>query len=127
MSEPHLKHVPHFEVRALDGRHVRYQELWQRRSLVLVVAAPHEREAAANYASALEMRHDEFEEAEAAVVVTTDSVRGLPVPSAIVADRWGEILHMETPAAGGASQLPDADELLAWIRFARIQCPECPP
>ena len=120
-------HVPHFDVTSLAGRRVRYEELWQRRNLVLVLADPREREAALSYASKLEVRADEFDKAETTVVVTTDSVRGLPARGAIVADRWGEILYMEAPAGGNTPQFPSVDELLSWVEFARIQCPECPP
>jgi hypothetical protein len=51
-------------------------------------------------------------------------VPGLPVPCALAADRWGEILHLET---GPDGQFPAVDELLTWVHFASIQCPECPP
>src|SRR5919106_4943078 len=119
VAEPHPKHIPHFAVAALDGRVIRYQELWQRRNLVLVLAAADEHDAAMTYASTLQALHNEFEEAETTVVVTTDLVRGLPSPAAIVADRWGEILHIETPTADEQSRFPDVEELLAWIQFAR--------
>lgn len=76
-----LRQVPHFDVTSLAGRRVRYEELWQRRNLVLVLADPREREAALSYASKLEVRADEFDKAETTVVVTTDSVRGLPATS----------------------------------------------
>lgn len=127
VAESHPKHVPHFDVRALDGQLVRYQELWQRRNLVLVLGAPDQRDAARRYASTLQSHHREFEETETTVVVTTDPVRGLPVPAVIVADRWGEIVHIETTTAAEPSRFPDVQEILAWIQFVRIQCPECPP
>jgi hypothetical protein len=73
------------------------------------------------------MHQNEFEESETTVVVTTDSVPGLSAPRVLNADRWGEILYIEAPAADDLSRLPSVDELLSWVRFARIQCPECPP
>jgi len=48
-------------------------------------------------------------------------------PRVVIADRWGEIVHIASPPHGQASQLPNVDEVLSWIRFVRIQCPECPP
>jgi hypothetical protein len=126
-SEARLGHVPHFDVTTLDGRRVRYEEIWQRRNLVLVIALPHEREAAARYALELQAHRDELEQAETTVVVTADAVPGLPAPIVLVADRWGEILHREPVSSGQGSPFPDVDELLAWVHFARIRCPECPP
>lgn len=45
----------------------------------------------------------------------------------VVADRWGEILHIASQSAADLSRLPSVDELLSWVQFARMQCPECPP
>jgi hypothetical protein len=123
-SETRLGDVPHFEVTTLDGQHVRYRDIWQRRNLVLVVARQDERESAASYASQLRRRRDEFERGETTVVVTSDDVPGLPPPTVVVADRWGEIMYRGT---FGSAENPDVDELLSWVHFVRIQCPECPP
>jgi hypothetical protein len=126
-TEARLGYVPHFDVVTLDGQHVRYREIWQHRSLVLVLISPDQREAAARYASQLIARRGEFDDAEATVVLTTDAVSGLAAPRVVVADRWGEILYTASPSTGDVSQLPGVDDLLSWVRFARIQCPECPP
>jgi hypothetical protein len=61
------------------------------------------------------------------VVITTDAVPGVSPRCAMIADRCGEILHIEVPPPGDISQFPSIDELLSWVRFARTQCPECPP
>lgn len=124
-TEARLGYVPHFDVITLGGQRVRYQEIWQRRNLVLVMVSPQDREAGALYASQLKSRQAEFEEAETTVVVTADIVPGLSAPRVVVADRWGEILHTEVPV--DVSTLPSVEDLLSWVRFARIQCPECPP
>jgi hypothetical protein len=126
-SEARFGFVPHFDVTTVDGQRVRYDEIWQRRNLVLFIASPEEREVAARYASQLQAHRDQLDEGEATVVVTTDAVPNLPVPSALVADRWGEILQLERASGGNAFQFPDVDELLEWVHFASIQCPECPP
>ena len=125
--EARLGYVPHFDVTTLDGRHVQYDDIWQRRNLVLVLVTPQERDAGARYASQLEARRAEFEREETTVVVTTDAVPQLAAPAALVADRWGEILYLETASGGQTWHLPDVDELLSWVHFAEIQCPECPP
>lgn len=128
-SEGRFGDVPHFHVRTLDGSHVRYQDIWQRHNLVLVTVSPQEREAAARYASQLRAQLDDVVQAETSLVVTADAVPGLPAPAIVVADRWGEILHSQVPSGESASvsQLPDVDELVSWVHFAEIQCPECPP
>lgn len=41
----------------------------------------------------------------------------------VVADEWGEIFW--TAAAGDGHALPSVDEVLEWVRFVAIQCPEC--
>jgi hypothetical protein len=119
--------LPHFDVRELNGRRVRYDELWQRRNLVLVLIDSTKREEATRSASVLSAHRDEFDDAEAAVVVTADSVQGLRAPCVVIADRWGEIMHIERPDPGNVWPFANVDELLQWVRFARIQCPECPP
>ena len=125
--EARLGYVPQFDVTALDGRHMRYDEIWQRRNLILVIVEPQEREAATRYAAQLEAHLDEIEHEDTTVVVTADAIPGLSAPAALVADRWGEILHIETASSGPDSSIPDIEELSAWVHFAEIQCPECPP
>jgi hypothetical protein len=88
---------------------------------------PQEREAGARYASQLEARRAEFEREETTVVVTADAVPKLTAPGALVADRWGEILYLETASGDQTFRFPDINELLSWVHFIQIQCPECPP
>lgn len=42
----------------------------------------------------------------------------------VIADQWGEVFFVE---AGGAGRhdLPPAGEVVEWLRFMAIQCPEC--
>jgi hypothetical protein len=115
--------VPHFDVTTVDGRRIRYADLWQHRNLVLVFVAGEPAEPQ-SYAQAVLARARDFEAAETALVVTAGRVAGLPAPGVVVADRWGEIVYRS--AEGGAA-LPGADELLDWVHFVRMQCPECPP
>jgi hypothetical protein len=125
--EARLGYVPHFDVMALDGRRVQYDDIWQRRNLALLLVSPHERDGGARYASQLQARRDEFEREETTVVVTTDAVPKLLAPAALVADRWGEIVYLETASGGQTFRFPDVNELLSWVHFIEIQCPECPP
>ena len=56
-------------------------------------------------------------------MITRDTVSGIPSPAVIVADRWGEIVHI---AAGSqAGELPQAHELVEWVTYVQHQCPEC--
>lgn len=41
----------------------------------------------------------------------------------VAADEWGEVYF--ATEAGSGHELPSADALVDWMRFAAIQCPEC--
>lgn len=116
--------VPHFDVTALDGRRVRYGELWQRRSLVFA-ALPERSESAVQYAAQLLRREPDFAAEEAALVISADPVERFPRRGVVVADRWGEVVYSREVEAG--ADLPAVEDLLDWVRFLRSQCPECPP
>jgi hypothetical protein len=125
-SDVRLDSVPHFDVTTVDGRRVRYADIWQRRNLLLILVDAYDRDAAVLYALQLQARERDFDREETAIVVTADTVAGVTGPAIIVADRWGEIVHLDA-AFGRTSQLPEVDELLSWVHFVEIQCPECPP
>ncbi len=114
--------VPHFDVATVDGGRVRYADVWQHRNLVLVLLGA-DTAATGSYAKELQARAREFAEAETVLAVTAETVRGLPSPAAIVADRWGEIIHV----APGGDGWPSPDDLLEWVNVVQRQCPECPP
>ena len=42
----------------------------------------------------------------------------------IIADQWGEVFLVEAGGAG-VHGLPAAEEVVEWLRFVAIQCPEC--
>jgi hypothetical protein len=113
--------VPHIEVRTIDGQAFDYATIWQRKNLVLV-ALPASRTDAA-YLTELSARAPEFSTRNTALVLTLDPVSGLPPAGVIIADRWGEIVHVA--AASDASNLPGADDLLEWIDYLERRCPEC--
>jgi len=73
------------------------------------------------------------------VVISATAVRdsaGLPVLidaagavvtgrlDVVVADEWGEIFHA-TEGGGGVHDVIAADEVVEWVKFVAIQCPEC--
>ena len=113
--------VPHFQVRAVDGRLTRYVSIWQHRNLALVVLP--ETAGEGEYADALTARAADFESLNTALVVTRDHLPGIPAPAAIVADKWGEIVHVV--AAERVADLPSAEDLLAWLDYVEMRCPEC--
>ena len=56
-------------------------------------------------------------------VITREQVEGVPCPGVITADRWGEICFVAE--AGTIAALPPVAELVEWLHYVQIQCPEC--
>jgi hypothetical protein len=121
--------VPHFDVRTTGGELFSYSSICQRKSLVLIclsatVAADEDTVAAdEDYVRELK-RHDvEFSECDSVCIVTRDGVPGLPAPGTLIADQWGEIVHVVAPIDVNA--LPAPRELLEWVEYIASRCPEC--
>lgn len=108
--------VPHFIVSTLDGRTVRYAAIWQTKNLVLV-ALPSSHSIPED---ALEQLRT-LDTSDTRCVVTTDPVPGVAPPAALVADKWGEIVHIVQAVSG----LPTGEDLAEWIEHVRQRCPEC--
>jgi hypothetical protein len=108
--------VPHFEATTVDGRRVRYRDIWQRQPLV-VISAPAD-ESGRRYAQLAATREPDVSAHDARLVITHDLIPGLPQPGALVADQWGELAFV-------ADDLVPPDELIAWLRHVRQKCPEC--
>lgn len=49
--------------------------------------------------------------------------QGLALPALIIADRWGEI--WAAWLGGTTHQFPSEQDILRWLSFIEIQCPEC--
>ena len=114
--------VPHFEVKRVDGRVFNYSMIWQRKNLLLIVVPEPSSDDA--YLSGLRARESEFQQRETECVVTREIVAGLHGPAALIADRWGEIIHVTMPAAE-AARLPSSDDLMGWLEYIQNRCPEC--
>ena len=114
--------MPMFTASSGDGTPVRYEDIWQRKNLLLV-SLPTDDPTAAAYTKTMNLLEPNLPEYDSAVIVTTTQIDGVPSPGVVVADRWGEVYYVQ--AADWASQLPAADELLEWLRYVQIQCPEC--
>jgi hypothetical protein len=114
--------VPHVTVTALDGRRISYaSSVWQQKQLVLVALGERSAETDAYAARVSKALADSTE--DTAVILTHDAVPGLEPRGALVADRWGEIVDVKSAATIG--ELPEAEDLAAWIAHVRQRCPEC--
>ncbi len=115
--------VPPFAIQTVDGRHVRYADIWQRH-LLLLLSLPAAGDAAEEaYAEELRARSTELSTSDAEIVVTREPVEGIRPPAAVVADRWGEILMVAEERH--LTDLPSPADLIEWLRYAEHQCPEC--
>ena len=114
--------VPMFTASNADGTRVRYEEIWQRRNLLLV-SLPNDDPTGAEYATTLGVLEPDLAAYDAALIITTTRIEGVPSPGVVVADRWGEVYYVQE--ADRASSLPAPDELIDWLRFVRNECPEC--
>ncbi len=112
--------VPDIEGVTLDGRALRYRDIWQNRVLVLVTLPDQHSPAAQRYLQALRAKARELTTHETEVVVRSSPHEK---PGVILADRWGEIRNRW--AAEREDALPPPSELVEWLRFVQMECPEC--
>jgi peroxiredoxin len=115
--------IPHFEVKTLGGELFSYSTVWQRRNLVLLAIPAAESEAPGAYLSRLVALRPELTAKDAECVVTRDRVPGIQSPAVVVADKWGEIVHVAT--ASQVDHLTSPQELLDWVEYLDRRCPEC--
>jgi hypothetical protein len=115
--------VPHFEVKTIGGELFSYSTIWQRRNLVLLAIPAAESEASRTYISQVVARRSEFTAKDTECVVTGDRVPGIQSPAVVVADRWGEIVHVATTSQ--VDDLTSPEELLDWVDYLDRRCPKC--
>jgi hypothetical protein len=116
--------LPHFEVTDVSGAVVRYGGIWQRANIALVCLAGADPAAAERYRASLEEERDAVTATETRLVVTGDPIAGLPAPSVVIGDRWGEVHHLAI-ADSSLAALPPPAEVLEWLHYVRMRCPEC--
>lgn len=115
--------MPHVRVRDVRGQTITYSAIWQHHHLVLVaLPAAGTLGSFWHYLSHLASRLAP-PELETACVITREAVPGLPCPGLVVADRWGEIVHVVHGTR--ATDLTGPDEVVAWVDYLQRQCPEC--
>jgi hypothetical protein len=105
-----------------DGTPVDYQDIWQRKNLVLATV-PEGDPTMAAYAASLSMLAAALAAQDTVLIVTTTPIAGIPSPGVVVADRWGEVYYVKS--ASRASDLPEPAALMEWVQHVRNECPEC--
>ena len=113
--------LPHIQVTTLDGETFSYTTVWQRKPLVLIVVG--HSDADDRYARAVNALSAEFNNHDATCVMTRNAIVGLRTPSVLIADRWGEIVHLVESATSAG--LPTPQELIDWLEYLGQRCPEC--
>ena len=113
--------VPHFEVRTVQGGVFSYSTIWQRRNLLLVLLPKSSSDA--GYISDLRAYESEFRSLDTECVIARDEVPWLRGPAVLLADRWGEVIHIT--AASESARSPAAYDLLPWLQYIENRCPEC--
>jgi hypothetical protein len=114
---------PHVSLQRTDSTPFTYADIWQRRHLLLVTLAPEGRdvpEDEARFMKRLETYDEELRRYEVTTVVTRDTVAGLSAPSILIADRWGEVVAVES--AERIASLPDLEHVLEWLRMVARAC-----
>ena len=109
--------MPHFTVVTVQGDTFSYGAIWQHKNLALITVP-----AEASYPDPSD-RADAFRQRKSVCIVTSDAVPGVPSPGVLIADKWGEIMHVA--AHGRADELPTLSELLEWLEYVERRCPEC--
>ena len=115
--------VPHFRVATVDDGIVEYSTIWQHRNLVLVVLSEADSGSSTTYVSQLEGAVAAFHSHETECVITRDAVAGIAPPAVLIADRWGEIVHVAN--ASDVADLPRLPDILEWVAYLQTRCPEC--
>jgi hypothetical protein len=114
--------VPHFSVRTTDGVPTDYRDIWQRRNLLLLSVADsrESRDVLEAYTTALSGRARDLALYETTVILTHDRIDGLPSPGVLIADRWGEVYFVYTPAS--VASMPAVDDLVDGIKVIAYKC-----
>jgi hypothetical protein len=116
--------LPAFTSETLDGREVPDTQLWQRRNVVLLVAPREVIATQSSYVASLDRRISELKPSDTSLVISHQPIAGVAMRSLVIADRWGEIVHLAHVPSGN---WPSIDDVIEWVEFIRAQCPECPP
>jgi hypothetical protein len=106
------------ELTTVRGEPFDYRTIWQQKNLALVTVPDSPGDDPV--LSELAAREPDFRDWNSVCVVTPDPVPGLPSPGVLVADRWGEIVHVALAAR--MMDLPAAADLLEWLEYIQRRC-----
>ena len=84
--------MPMFRATRADGTLVHYDDIWQRKNLLLI-CLPHDDPTGGAYATSLSVLEPTLAEYDAVLLITTTRIEGVASPGVVVADRWGEVYY----------------------------------
>src|SRR5262245_39978744 len=102
-----------------DGSIISTADLRGRKNMVVIFSGRQSNQSGRELVHALSTRHDEIQDEDAEVILIEDST--LRRAGICIADRYGEVYFSDFCGTAGSS----ADDVLEWLRFIEIQCPEC--
>ena len=85
--------MPMFTAATGDGTVVRYEDIWQRKNLLLICLL-HDDPTASAYATSLSVLEPTLAAYDAALLITTTRIEDVASPGVVVADRWGEVYYV---------------------------------
>ena len=88
---------------------------WDGRVIVVVPASPDRARIAGDAAKHFSVLADP----DQALVARL----GISAPAVVIADQYGEIHH--AAPGGDGHDLPEPAEVIGWLRYLAVQCPEC--
>jgi hypothetical protein len=118
--------LPSYTAVTLQGDEVPYEKLWQHSNVVLFVLSVELSAAASSYLAALDGRVNELKPYDTFLIISHHPIAGVPENSLVIADRWGEIAHV-ADLESDPTDWPSIADIVEWVEFIRMQCPECPP
>ena len=104
--------LPHIALTTVSGGRIDYRDLWQHHNVAIVCVAGD------NAAQPFVDAAAEFARRHAVCIATRESLDLLPCPGIAIADRWGEIVHVD-------DNVPPVEDVLVWLDHLEQRCPEC--
>jgi len=111
--------LPEISGAASDGRKIHTSDLRGRKNTVIIFSGEPSDESSQELIRALSDRHSEIQDEEAEIIVCEDNE--LHRAAICIADRYGEVYF----SAFFSDTAPSAENVLEWLRYIEIQCPEC--
>jgi hypothetical protein len=103
-----------------DGQRIHASDLRGRKNIVVIFLGQLSNEPVEQLLRALSLRHGEMQDEDAELIVVEQS--RLQNAAICIADRYGEVYFSEFCSDTACTS---ADNVMEWLRFIEIQCPEC--